>query len=597
MKFLLHIIFFIITIVPLPSMAQITFKARVSKHQVSTGERFRVSFDIVSNKRIQPDNFIAPNFTGFKKSGPIPSQQYSNINGEVSYQFSFLYYLQATKPGKYEIKPAKITINGETYETQPFTIIVTQDESNTNSISPPIGQPNSNKKNSNITIKDDIKGAFLSVSLSKNNPYVNEAVGLAYKLYIPQNYGVLNYNETEQPQFNGFWAQDLSKNISGPFQETVKGHPYTYYILRKKILFPQQSGKLTIQPLNLQIDVQVPVYRNFFGMRVPDYEVQRVKLSSGKKIVNVKPLPTQNQPVDFSGAVGQFDFSVQIDKNNIDLGNPVHITVQVKGTGNLKLFDLPVLKAPEELEVYDPQHSESIQPTFNGNKGTISDKYIVIPNQPGKFIIPGMRFVYFDPKSKSYITKTTDDLVLLVSANNYVNQSNNIQKSGDTYQGTDFRFIKEKARFIDKNKKDFYKSKLFYGILSVIVFLIFILTSYHYYLKNKVVNPTIQKQKKNKSLAQKFLKDAKKSLEDKEMFYANLEKAIHNFLKAKLQIDTHEMTRQKIRQKLTEKGVKNETIDELINLLNRCDMARYAPVSQNKKEEDLKDAEQIMNKI
>jgi len=438
----------------------------------------------------------------------------------------------------------------------------------------------------------------LVAELTKTNPYVNEAVGLVYKLYIPQKYGVINYNETQQPQFNGFWAQDVDKNIAGPYEGQINGKPYMYYILRKKLLFPQQAGKLIVKPLTLQIDLQVPVYRNFFGMRVPDYEVQRVRLTSGKKVLHVKDLPKDDQPVDFSGAVGSFDFKTNIDKNQVKTGEPINISLQVLGTGNLKLFDLPKLKAPEGLEVYDPKHTEQIQTTFAGNRGLVKDDYVVVPNNPGKYIIPGMRFVYFDPKTGEYITKTSEDIVLFVTGEGDQSNVDNLTQNKDNVTGqnaVDFRFIKAKGNFVSKSQKDFYTSKLFYTLIGLAFLLAFIAFGYRKYLSNKVYDATYEQQKKNKNLAAKFLKEAKKAMGDKETFYARLEKALHNFLKARLQIDTTEMTRQNIQKKLLEKGVNQEKINQLLDLLNRCDMARYAPATTTKIAQDFADAEDLMN--
>ncbi len=578
--------------------AQVNFTTKVSKTRLSTDERLRVSFEMTSNSgNFSPSNFVPPSFDGFQKvMGPSQSQEYSYINGQVSVKLAYVYFLQPLNPGTYTIGSARVKIDGKTYQTQPVTVKVVKGQKPTNNSSPPAGvNPNNDHKTGNISVKDKIQGAFLTVDISNYKPFVNEAVGLTYKLYIPQNYGVVNYNETEQPQFNGFWAQDVNKNISGPFQGEVNGKPYTYYVLRKKLLFPQHAGKLTIKPLTLQIDLQVPVYRNFFGMRVPDYEIQRVKLTSGKKVLQVKALPQDTQPVDFSGAVGQFDFAVQIDKNQVKSGEPVNVKVSVKGTGNLKLFDLPRLKAPDGLEIYDPKHNELVRTGFKGNTGTVSDEYIIVPNQGGKFIIPGLRFVYFDPKSKTYVSKTTDDIVLFVSGETYQNNRQTTQTPTQKYQSADFRFIKEKAEFTPVHKPDFYKSNLFKGLIVTPIVLAFLLFAYRKYLDNRTFDASLEKQKKNKSLAKKFLKEAQKSVGNKETFYAHLEKAFHNFLKAKLQIDTSEMTRNNIRKKLHEKGISNDTVNALIDVLNRCDMARYAPATSTKMEEDLKDAERIMN--
>jgi len=578
--------------------AQVSFRTRVSKNTMSTDERLRVNFEISSNSgQIDQRHFTPPDFSGFQKiMGPSTSQEYSYINGRVSSKFVYGYILQPIKTGKLKIGSASVKIDGKSYKTQPVSITVTkgQNTNRQNSGVPITGGP----KNNNVTVKDKVDNALLVAELTKTNPYVNEAVGLVYKLYIPHNYGVVNYKETGQPQFNGFWAQDVDKNIAGPYEGQINGKPYIYYILRKKLLFPQQSGKLTVKPLTLQIDLQVPVYRNFFGMRVPDYEVQRVRLTSGKKVLQVKDLPKDGQPIDFSGAVGNFDFKTNIDKNQVKTGDPINISVQVLGTGNLKLFDLPKLKAPDGLEVYDPKHTEQIQTTFAGNRGLVKDDYIIVPNNPGKYIIPGMRFVYFDPKTGKYVTKTPTDIVLFVTGEANQSKAENQTQNNDNagrQNAVDFRFIKDDVNYISKKQKAFYASKLFYTLIGLAFLLAFMAFGYRKYLSNKVYDAAYEQQKKNKNLAAKFLKEAKKAMGDKETFYARLEKALHNFLKARLQIDTTEMTRQNIRKKLLENGVNQEKINQLLDLLNRCDMARYAPTTTTKMAQDFADAEDLMN--
>ncbi len=576
--------------------AQVTFQTRVSKKELSTNDRLRVSFDIsTQGERIDQRSFTPPSFEGFQRiMGPSTSQEYSFINGRSSAKLSYSYVLQPLKTGTLTIGPARVVVDGQEYTTKPVSVKVVKGAVSRSS-SAPQANPNAPKSN-NITVQEKVQGAFLVAEISKKNPYINEAVGLTYRLYIPKNYGVANYTETAQPQYNGFWVQDIDKNISGPYQGEVNGKSYMYYVLRKKLLFPQQSGKLTIKPLTLQIDLQVPVYRNFFGMRVPDFEMKRVKLTSGKKILQVKPLPKEGQPVDFSGAVGDFDFQTNITNNQVKSGEPVNVTVQVSGLGNLKLFDLPKLKAPDGLEVYEPKHIEHVKATFKGNKGTVQDEYIIVPDNAGKYIIPGMRFVYFDPAAQQYVTKTSKDIILFVSGGQYQENAQNMtgNKNGST-AGADFRFIKEETNLVKKESGSFYGSKLYRWLIGIPFVLALLLFAYQKYQSNKVYDADFEKRKKNKNKAAKFLKEARKAMGDKEQFYAHLEKALHNFLKAQLHIDTTEMTRANIEKKLQEKNVSQDQIDSLLGLLNRCDMARYAPASGATMKEDYAEAERLMN--
>lgn len=571
------------------SFSQINFNVRVSNRQISTDDRLRVSFIAQGSSRdVYNGRITPPSFKGFKAMGPFVSQEFSYINGSSFYKKSYTYTLVPTKTGKLVIEPAIFKSGGKEYKTNPVSITVTK---GSNPVQPAISP---SKKGSISTSSS--KDILLVAQLTKKNPYVNEAVGLTYKLYIPKNYGVQNYQELSQPQYNGFWAQDLDRNISGPFQGEINGKAYEYYVLKKKLLFPQQEGKLTINPLTLSIDIQVPVIRQMGYFQVRDFETKRIKLSSGPKTLHVKALPKNGKPIDFSGAVGQFDFFVQADKNEVKNGEAANITVGVKGIGNLKLFNLPPLKAPEGVEIYDPTHTENVKPTFSGNKGEVLDKYIVIPNHSGKFIIPGMRFSYFNPETHSYEIKTTEDIVLFSKGEGNYSASQSSDNSGTT-SGNDFRYIKEKQNRVDKQKRTFFKTRSFY-FLSLLPFAIaFLLFMYKKYMDTRVIDESSIKSKKRKTLAQSYLKEASLNTTDKDLFYAKLEKAIHNFLKAKLKIDSSDLTKENIKKLLTDKGVDHSYVEETISLLNNCERARYTPFGAGDIQNDLKRTEYIINTL
>ncbi len=579
------------------AQAQTTFKAHVSRDKITTDENLMANFTLnMASGNIDTRSFVPPNFEGFIKRGPMQSQEYRNYNGQVSASYTFSYQLTPTKTGKIKIGSAKISVDGKTYTTKPLTVMVVK---GTKKPAQTTNQPGGISNPTTPETSGDVKGAFLSVETTNSKPYINQAVGMTYRLYVPSDMQVGNYNEIKKPQFNGFWIQDVDNNISGPYTGEVNGKPYYYYVLRKKLLFPQQIGKLVIKPLTISLDVAKPYMRNFGPFRMRDYKWVRVKLTSGKKVIQVKALPEADKPIDFSGAVGNFDLNVKADRQQVKSGEPVNVVVSVRGKGNLKLFELPRLKAPEGLEVYDPKHSESVKTTFNGNSGRLKDEYVIVPNQSGKFIIPSMRFVFFDPDKKTYITKTSKDIVLMVSGGNYQGADSNpaITNNPGTSAGADFRFIKEQAHFVSKDTSHFYQSKLFKSLLIIPVVLAFLLFGYKKYQSNKVYDASEIQRKKRKSLAQKYLKDARKSMQDKELFYANLEKAIHNFLKSQLKIDTAELDRENIRKRLLEKNISEDKINDLFSILNKCDMARYAPASHSVIEEDYKETERIMNEL
>jgi len=569
--------------------SQTSFKVRVSNREITTDDRLRISFIAQGNSReVYNGRIEAPSFKDFRAMGPFVSQEFSYINGSSFFNKSYTYTLEPTKTGKLTIGPAIFKAGGKEYKTNPVTIKVTKGNK------PVQVSPVASGTQGTTSDSSKSKGIFLVAQVTKNNPYVSEAIGLTYKLYIPKTYGVNNYQELSQPQYNGFWAQDLDRNISGPFQGEINGKAYEYYILKKKLLFPQQAGKLTINPLTLSIDIQVPVIRQMGYFQVRDFETKRIKLSSGAKTIKVKPLPEKGKPLNFSGAVGQFDFYVKTDKNEIKNGEAANIVVGVKGIGNLKLFNLPELKAPEGLEIYDPTHTENIKSTFAGNKGEVLDKYIVIPTHNGKFIIPEMSFSYFNPETKSYETKTTDEIILFAKGKgNYI--SNQSDDAAHSQLGTDFRYIKETQNLVNKNQKVFYKSKAYYLLTGLPFLLAFLLYLYKKYKENHVIDENTLRSKRRKDMAKKYLQEASATIDNKDLFYANLEKAIHNFLKAKLKIDSSDLSKENIQNILNQRGVAKKDINEILSLLNNCEMARYTPFGAGDIRNDLRRTEKIIN--
>ena len=589
MKRIIFILF--LTLLNINVQAQVKIQARVSKKQLAVDDRLTIRFDItIRGQEASINAFHPPKFEGFKAMGPSVSEQYYDNNGKTFSAFSYTYYLQPLKKGNYTIGGGNFTVEGKKYETKPINIVVTK--GNKTSITQ---QQKPNNKN---TSTDESSEIFLVAEPTKSNPYVNEAVGLSYRLYFSDKLDVVRYELAKQMKVNGFWMQTVDKTVSGPYQGKINGKDYTYYILNKKLLFPQHSGKLTINPLALNVIIRKPVIRNYGFMRIQEYEMKKIHVSASTRILNVKELPQNNKSADFSGAVGNFSFKININTSQVKVGTPVNISIIAKGKGNFKLFDLPKLIVPDGLELYDPKHTEQLQTTYSGNNGLIKDTYVVVPNTSGKFIIPGVRFVYFDPKTSNYEERSTNDIILFVTGqSNNINSVTHTTHNNNTDSEKDFRFIKTNTQFTSPIKTDFFGSKAFEALLATPFTLALLLFGYHKYKSNKVYDAKAIRQKKEKSLAQKFLKDAKKSMNNKAQFYTNLEKAFHNFLKAHLKIDTSEMSRDNIKRILQEKNVSNIKIEQLFSILNKCDVARYTPTNTSKIEDDYTEANNIMNQL
>lgn len=567
-------------------MAQVQFEAKVSKNSLGINERLRIEFTMNADG----DNFVPPAFesSGFRiVGGPSQSVSQSWVNGKSSFNKSYIYILLPTQKGQLTIKQASIEINGQIYKTSPVKINVTN----------AVELPKDPNEAPAITADDNI---YLVADISKANPYLNEPITVVYKLYFSYNIGISNWRELNKPKYNDFWSQNIDIKQLKAEDGMFKGERYRYVVLRKTVLYPQKSGKLEIEPLSLDIDCQVPSNRrNFWGQPLMVDDSKRV--SAGSKVINVKPLPEAGKPIDFSGAVGRFDFQVKPSKTTLKNGESMELNVSVVGTGNLKLFTLPKPILPSALEVYDPVHDENVNTPLTGMSGRISDKYTIIPQYKGNYQIKPISFTYFDLASGRYKTITSQPITINVLdgpsiASAEKTNPNEVAKTR-VEVAKSFAYNKQKTTLKSMGKDDFLGSGLFYSLVAL-PFLAIPLLIVGKRRKEASDNDVVgNKIKKSNALAKKYLGEAKKYLANKEPFYIALEKAMHNFLKAKLNIETSEMSKEKISEILQSRSAKPETISEFIALTENCEFARYAPSSETSIQQDYDKAVNIISAL
>lgn len=563
-------------------LAQVQFETKVSKTTLGLNERLRVDFAM----NIDGDNFNEPSFDGFRViAGPSQQVSQSWINGRSTFEKVYSYYLQPNQKGNLTIKQATIEYNGQAYKTSPVKITVTA----------AVEQPR-DPNDSSISADNNL---YLIADISKINPYVNEPITVVYKLYFSNNIGISNFRELNKPKYNDFWSQNIE--IKQPVVEEgmFKGERYRYIVLKKAVLYPQKSGKLTIEPLSLDIDVQLPTNRrDVFGRVVIAEDSKRV--SAGAKTINVKALPEAGKPIDFSGAVGNFDFKVTPTKTSLKNGESLDLIVSVTGKGNMKLFSLPKPVVPNALEMYDAVHSENVSTTLAGTSGKISDSYTIIPQYKGNYPVKSMQFSYFDLGSGKYKTISSPEIMITIldgptaTDATVSNSGNGKNKISHTEQ---FKFIKLKTNLVAVAKDDFFGSKLFYGLLFfpfLMLPIIIVLKKKKEAIDGDVVGNRIRR---NNKLAKKYLSEAKKQIKNKEPFYVALEKAMHNFLKAKLHIETSEMSKDNIKELLLTKNANPVAVDDFIALTENCEIARYAPSSTATIQKDYDKAVSIISDL
>ena len=564
-------------------LAQVQFEAKVSKQTLGLNERLRIDFTMNDDG----DNFTPPNFEGFKIiAGPSQQVSQSWVNGKSSFNKTYSYFLLPTQRGNLVIRQASIDIRGQIYKTSPVKITVTA----------AVEQPR-DPNDSQVSADESL---HLVAEISKTNPYINEPITVVYKIYFSYNIGITNWRELDKPKYNDFWSQNIDIKQLVAEEGKYKGEKYRFVTLRKTVLYPQKSGKLVIEPLSLDVDVQLPSNRrNIFGqvLLVEDHK----RVSAGAKTISVKALPESGKPADFSGAVGRFVFKVTPSKTNLKSGESLDLDVSVSGAGNLKLFTLPKPIVPTALEMYDPVHNEQVSTPLSGMTGKISDKYAIIPQYKGKYPIKPMVFTYFDLGSKSYKTITSPEIMVNVlegpmAADNAVAATPSDTKKA-ILSSAQFKFIKLKTELTSMKHKDFYGSTLFY-ILSVLPFLC-IPVIVLFKKKKEAIDGDVagNKIKLSNKLAKKYLSEAQKEIGNKEPFYIALEKAMHNFLKAKINIETSEMSKEKISEILLGRKANPDAIASFINLTENCEFARYAPSSSTAIQQDYDKAVAIISEL
>ena len=556
----------LIFLVSVNIQSQISFDAKVSKKRLGLNERLRVDFVMNENG----DDFTPPPFTNFQiVSGPQQSVSRSWVNGVRSFSKTYTYFLTPKRKGKVTLGQAVIVIKGEVYKTLPIPLEVTS----------AVEKPN-DPNNIDYITDENIR---LVAEISNTQPYLNEGITVLYKLYFRNPISISDVQELESPSYGDFWSHlikigQVRVNTRGEY----KGEPFNEVVWRKVVLYPQKTGKLDIEPLSLNLSLSVPSdRRDLFGRRILTQGQKTI--SAGRRVINVKSLPEKNQPTDYTGAVGSFDFDVIIDKNALKASESFQAKIKVKGNGNLKLFNLPSINVPNTLEVYEPEHSENVKISLSGMEGTIEDIYTIVPKYQGKYPIPPVQFSYFDPRTSNYKTLRSQDLLVDVFegplAGNKSNQEKVETKQIISTKENSFRFIQLDTQLFPIKKNKFWLSLNFFILLVLPIGLILIVIFIKRFILKQTTDSANNKQKQSQRLASKYLSFAKKAFHNQGIFYEALERALHNYLKAKLKIETTEMSKEKIERLLLDKKVNGQSAINFIVVIENCELARYAPDS------------------
>lgn len=609
MKFFRQFIYFFVLTISLEAFAQETeFTTEVSRKSLGQNEHLRVDFSINKNG----DNFSAPNFDGFSILERGQSVQHINKNGKITQLIVFTFVLEPTRKGKLTIGEASIEVDNKIYKTKPISVTVTdavQNPQNQTANANPLRGFGSGFPFGNFPFpgfdpfeeeEEDISDyeipevtsdeVFISAEVSKQNPYLNEAISIVYKLYVQDKYG-FRQGVTTSPEFRNFVMEEEHIRDWKVSERMLNGKKYRVVTIKQLVLFPQKSGKVNIEPISVKLPMQIPTNKiDRFRRRLV---ISTEKNISGEaQVLDIKDLPQEGKPANFSGAVGSFSLETVLSKKEVKADETLNAKVKISGKGNFNLFEMPKLNFPSALEVYDPEQQQELTTSLSGIQGTVTNTYTIVPQYKGKYPIPSISFNYFNPETGKYVTEASNELLIDVTEGAIAQQG--VQKQDVQSQVAAFRFLKLKADLSPVNAVPFFGSIAFYLWWLLPLLLIPAGIFYWKWHEARVSDVQGNRIRRANRLAKKYLSAAKKNLGQKDTFYEALERGLHNYLKAKLHIETSELSKERIRELLEEKSVQNEPIDALLKLLANCEMARYSPYTQADMQNDYQKASEVI---
>ena len=610
MKRILSILF--ICSMALVAMAQdVEFKASAPA-QVIMGRPFQLTYSV--NQRAK--DLRAPEFTDFDYiAGPYTSQSSSTsfVNGKrtSSFNLTYTYTLIANKEGTFTISPATIKVDGEQYTSNGVRIIVLPADQpnnvsagNTNTVGQTSQRPTSSQ-NDNVSEAN----IFVRTLVSKTRVREQEAILLSYKLYFVGVDVAQFTNNTRIPEFKGFLKQEIESGEIQTELEHYNGRNYQTAVLYRTLLFPQRSGDITIEPAQFEAVLRVQnraqvrsIFDDFFG----SYTAVNKPITAPGVTIHVLDLPA-NKPAGFSGGVGQFNLTSKISGTELNANEAVTLTLTIQGAGNMKLLKTPMVDWPEGFEVYDPKVTNNFKNTTAGVSGTKTIEYLAIPRAGGTYTIPPVRFAYYDTQEQDYRTITTPEYTLNIerAANEDATAmvvNNFVQKENIQQLGTDIRYIHtaELMPVADASSRAIrFGSLLFwlcYAIPSLLAALLFVI--FRKKIKENADMTRVRYKKANK-VAQRRLKVAEQLLKQnkKDAFFEEIERAAWTYLSDRLSIPTAQLNKENIAQILSNKGVSDMIIQEMMHVLSTAEFARYAPTSDHAMQEVYEDTIKIINQL
>ena len=495
----------------------------------------------------------------------------------------------AAKEGTFTIQPAQISVDGKNYSSNGVRITVLPADEQPTQNRQPSAATGSNQQTAQTSSQTSSENIFIRTVVSKTKVHEQEAILLSYKLYFAGVDVAQFTNNTKIPEFTGFLKQDLEQGEIQTELEHYNGRNYQTATLYRTLLYPQHGGDLVIDPATFEAVLRVQtrsqvrsIFDDFFGSYT---NVTKVLKAPGVTI-HVSSLPS-GKPAGFSGGVGRFTMASAISGTELKTNEAVTIKIDIKGTGNMKLLKTPAIDWPEGFEAYDPKVTNNFKTTTSGVSGSKEIEYLAIPRASGDYVIPAISYSYFDTQDNQYKTLTTPEYTLHVTkgaGNDEATQAivqNFVNKEDVQQFGSDIRYIHSS----EHSGISYQPAKLVFGSLTYwlyylipLLIAIVLLVVFRKQIKENADLTRVRYKRANK-VAQKRLKAAKKLLAEgnKAAFYEEIERAAVSYLSDRLSIPTADLSKETIADILQTKGVREELIAEVKDVLSTAEFARYAP--------------------
>lgn len=552
---------------------------------VAVGEPFGVEFSL----NAKPKDFVAPSFEGFDVlAGPSTSTSSSVqfINGKMSQSVNntFSFVVAASSEGEFTIGEASVKADGKTYKTQAVTVKVIKEVGGNGSS----GEQNKKKPEGTAVrlAEDDV---LIVATVDRTNVYKGQPVLVTYKLYTRV---AMNAEGQKMPSFAGFWTQRLNIDSNRWLREEYKGKLYDACPIAEYLLFPQQSGVVKIEPMEMSVVARLQVknprrghdpFADFFD--VPQIQEVRRVVRSEELTLNVKALP-EGAPASFSGAVGEFEMQVTPPADEIEANSAVTYVVKIAGTGNLSMIQAPQIALPTTFEQYSVKSSESIQTTARGVSGYRQFEYPMIARAEGDFFIPALEFTYFNPRLAKYVTLTAEEYAIHVAPDASAQSGmpnaalvSGIDKEDIKFLGRDIRFIKLSEGEFEQRGKVFMFGGLWWAVVAGMIALFGAVVAWlSSYLKQMRNQATLKGKRANKVALARF-RAAEKYMKEQNTrgFYEEMLRGLWGYLGDKLNIPASDLTKENVRETLTRKGASVEDVERYVGLITDCEYAQYAP--------------------